>query len=99
LNRKEGILVTERERAVSIGLTAEEAECWELAASLAGKFFELPKLHQMDDHEVAHAIHVIQNKLLGRPAYRKYLRLAHNEAGSGAQGTSGQKGEDNEKIE
>jgi hypothetical protein len=30
----------------------------------------------MDDHEVAHAIHVIQNKLLGRPAYRQYLKLA-----------------------
>jgi hypothetical protein len=30
----------------------------------------------MDDHEVAHAIHVIQNKLLGRPTYRKYLETA-----------------------
>lgn len=32
----------------------------------------MPKLHVMDDHEVAHDAHVIQNKLLGRPTYRKY---------------------------
>jgi hypothetical protein len=58
------------------GLTAEEAECWRLAAETAGKFFELEKLHPMDTQEVASAIHVVQNKLLSRPTYRKYLAAA-----------------------
>jgi hypothetical protein len=44
-----------------------------------GKFFALPKLHPMDDHEVAHATHAIQHKLLSRPAYRRYLELAKAE--------------------
>jgi hypothetical protein len=73
--------MTDRERVIAVGLTDQEAECWELSALLAGKFFQLPKLHQTDDHEVAHAIHVIQNKLLGRPAYRQYLQLARNHPG------------------
>jgi hypothetical protein len=68
--------MTESEMVMAAGFTQQEAECWEIAGSLAGKFFQLPKLHQMDDHEVAHAIHVIQYKLLARPAYRKYLKLA-----------------------
>lgn len=68
--------MTDRDRVIACGLTDDEADCWELAATLARKLFALPKLHQMDDHEVAHAIHVIQNKLLGRPAYRQYLQLA-----------------------
>jgi hypothetical protein len=33
----------------------------------------------MDDHEVAHAIHIVQHKLLSRPAYRKYKDLAKGE--------------------
>lgn len=68
--------MTDRDRVIACGLTDDEADCWELAATLARKLFELPKLHPMDDHEVAHAIHVIQNKLLGRPTYRQYLKLA-----------------------
>lgn len=66
----------DRQRVLACGLTDAEADCWELAGKLAGKFFGLPKLHPMDDHEVAHAIHVIQHKLLSRPTYRKYLELA-----------------------
>jgi hypothetical protein len=66
----------DRERVIAAGLTPEEADCWEATAQAAGKFFALPKLHVMDDHEVAHAIHIIQHKLLARPAYRKYLDLA-----------------------
>jgi hypothetical protein len=57
-------------------MTGAEADCWELAARLAGQFLALPQLHPMDQQEVAQAIHVIQNKLLGRPTYRKYLQLA-----------------------
>ena len=66
----------DRERVLACGLTSAEADCWDAVAVAAGKFFELPKLHPMDDHEVAHAIHVIQHKLLSRPVYRRYLDLA-----------------------
>jgi hypothetical protein len=69
----------ERQRVIACGMTEAEADCWLLTAKAAGKFFELPKLHPMDDHEVAHAIHVIQHKLLGRPAYRRYKDLAKGE--------------------
>jgi hypothetical protein len=69
----------DRKRVIAAGMTEAEADCWEAVAKAAGKFFELPKLHPMDDHEVAHAIHVVQNKLLARPTYRKYLELAKAE--------------------
>jgi hypothetical protein len=78
---------TERERMMSLGFTEEEAECWMLAASVAGKFFILPDLHPMDDHEVAHAIHVVQSKLLSRPVYRRYLELAREGASEGSMPT------------
>jgi len=62
----------ERKRVLACGLTEAEADCWVTVARAAGQFFDLPKLHPMDDHEVAHAIHIIQHKLLSRPMYRKY---------------------------
>ena len=62
----------ERQRVIACGMTEAEADCWVQVAKAAGAFFALPKLHPMDEHEVAVAIHVIQNKLLGRPTYRKY---------------------------
>jgi hypothetical protein len=68
--------MTEQERVMACGFTKDEAECWVLTAEAAAKFFKLPKLHVMDDHEVAQAIHIIQNKLMGRPAYRKYTGKA-----------------------
>jgi hypothetical protein len=71
---------SERERVMAVGFTEAEAECWELTANAAGKFFSLPKLHPMDAQEVATAIHVIQNKLLSRPTYRKYLQAAQGQA-------------------
>lgn len=61
---------------MAAGMTAEEAKCWRLIAEAAGAFFELPELHPMDKTEVATAIHVVQNKLLARPVYRKYLEAA-----------------------
>jgi hypothetical protein len=67
---------TDRDFVLAAGLTEAEADCWAVVADAAGKFFALPKLHPMDDHEVAQAIHVIQNKLLSRPTYRKYLETA-----------------------
>ncbi|MFO0846031.1 MAG: hypothetical protein U0797_27220 [Gemmataceae bacterium] len=67
---------TDRDFVLEAGLTPAEADCWALAAKLAGGFFDLPKMHPMDAQEVAMAIHVIQNKLLSRPTYRKYLENA-----------------------
>ena len=58
------------------GMTEDEADCWEKIAEAAGAFFALPELHPLDKAEVATAVHVIQNKLLGRPTYRKYLEIA-----------------------
>jgi hypothetical protein len=69
----------ERKRVTDCGLTDAEADCWVAVAVAAGKFFDLPKLHPMDDHEVAQAIHIIQHKLLSRPAYRKYKNLDRGE--------------------
>jgi hypothetical protein len=66
----------DRKFILEAGLTEQEADCWRLAGDLAGKFFDLPKMHPMDDHEIAHAIHIVQNKLLSRPTYRKYLETA-----------------------
>lgn len=67
---------TDRDHVIAAGMTPEEADCWQATADAAGKFFALPKLHPMDAQEVATAIHVIQNKLLSRPTYRKYLEAA-----------------------
>jgi hypothetical protein len=68
--------MSDRDCVLGAGMTADEADCWAAAADVAGKFFALPKMHPMDAQEVANAIHVIQNKLLSRPTYRKYLELA-----------------------
>jgi hypothetical protein len=65
----------DRDCVLASGMTEAEADCWELAAKLAGKFFELPEMHPMDKQEVATAIHVIQYKLLSRPTYRKYKEM------------------------
>lgn len=70
----------DRQRMIASGMTEAEAECWVLVARAAGKLLQLPKLHTMDDHEWAHAIHVLQHRLMARPVYRKYLELAKAEA-------------------
>lgn len=67
---------TDREFVIAAGMTEAEADCWAAIAKAAGLFFQLPQLHPMDEQEVASAIHIIQNKLLSRPTYRKYLELA-----------------------
>ena len=60
---------------MAVGFTADEAECWELIARAAAKFFELPVLGELDKHEIAEATHVFQQKLLARPVYRNYVDL------------------------
>jgi hypothetical protein len=69
----------DRQRVLACGMTEAEADCWEAVAEAAGAFFRLPKLHPTDADEVAQAVHVIQNKLLSRPTYRKYVELAKSQ--------------------
>ncbi|HEU4616864.1 MAG TPA: hypothetical protein VFV10_02445, partial [Gammaproteobacteria bacterium] len=63
----------ERSKVMSLGFTADEADCWILVARAAQQFFELPTLHQADAQEVAEAVHAIQYRLMSRPTYRRYL--------------------------
>ena len=74
-------LSVDRKAIMAAGLNEKEADCWEATAKAAGAFFELEELHPMDRQEVATAIHVIQNKLLGRPTYRAYI-AAHKTMGA-----------------
>lgn len=66
----------DRESVLAAGMTDQEADCWAAVARAGGAFFALPELHPADAQEVATAIHIIQNKLLSRPTYRKYLAEA-----------------------
>ena len=66
----------DQEFVIAAGMTEAESEIWRNVAKVAGDFFRLPELHPTDNQEVASAIHIIQNKLLSRPTYRKYLELA-----------------------
>lgn len=69
-------LTPDQRYVIEAGMTEAEADAWKKTAEAAAAFFALPELHPLDNQEVATAIHVIQNKLLGRPTYRKYLELA-----------------------
>jgi hypothetical protein len=61
---------------IAAGFTPDEAECWLRTEKLSRKLLSLPKLHVMDDHELSHAVHTIQYRILARPTYRKYLEIA-----------------------
>ena len=69
----------QRRAVKAAGFTDEEADCWELCGQLAGAYFRLEQVfassaqHENDQHEISHAIHEIQNRLLARPTYRRYL--------------------------
>jgi hypothetical protein len=65
----------DRECVVGVGMTEEEADCWEATGRLAGKLLALPELHPMERQEISSVIHVIQYRLLSRPNYRKYKDL------------------------
>ncbi|HVJ80535.1 MAG TPA: hypothetical protein VNC50_05650 [Planctomycetia bacterium] len=75
-NKADNSSGADRKRVIAAGMTEAEADCWAAIADAAGKFFALPELHPMDRGEVASAIHIVQNKLLSRPTYRKYLEIA-----------------------
>ncbi len=65
----------DKQIVMQCGFTEKESECWQLLTLAVNSFFALPSMHPTDQQEVANAIHIIQNKLLSRPAYRKYLDL------------------------
>jgi hypothetical protein len=62
----------DRQRVIACGFTEAEADAWVAVSRAAARLLELPKLHVMDDHELSHAIHILQYRLMSRPAYRKY---------------------------
>ncbi len=72
----------DRQRAIDAGLTEDEADCLMLSADLANSFFSLPRLHPSEVGEVAGAIHIIQDKLFARPAYRQYLSSSNKNSKS-----------------
>jgi hypothetical protein len=65
----------ERACLIGCGMTEAEADCWEAAGKVAGMFFDLPELHPGDQRDIADAVHVVQYRLMSRPAYRKYKEL------------------------
>jgi hypothetical protein len=73
---EEKAVQADRGFVIAAGMTEAEADCWETIAKAAGQFFDLPALHPMDAQEVASAIHIVQNKLLSRVTYRRYLEMA-----------------------
>ncbi len=66
----------DRQRVISSGMTEAEADAWELLVRAGAAIFALPQQHASTNAEIAQAIHVMQDKLLARPTYRKYLELA-----------------------
>ncbi|GAA4012245.1 hypothetical protein GCM10022247_38530 [Allokutzneria multivorans] len=62
----------DRKRVLEAGFTEAEADCWLLVVRATAAFFALPELHPLAKPEVVTAVHVIQDKLMMRPAYRKY---------------------------
>lgn len=72
--------LVDRRRVLKAGFTEDEADCWLLVARAGGKFFDLPFMHPSINPEVAEAIHVLQDKLLMRPTYRKYREGAGDES-------------------
>ncbi len=61
----------ERDFVMEAGMTEAEADCWDDASAFAGAYLRLTPMDS--DHEHIHAIHVLQEKLMVRPTYRRYL--------------------------
>jgi hypothetical protein len=54
----------------ALGMTDEEQNLWDALAAVAGRMLQLPDLHPMEQHEVAHDFHKLQLRLLARPGLR-----------------------------
>ncbi len=64
----------DRDFVLEAGMTEAEADCWDAANQFAGAYLGLEPMGQ--GHEHIHAIHVLQEKMLSRPTYRRYLEAA-----------------------
>ena len=73
----------DRKRVLACGFTDAEADCWVAVNTACEKYFGLPKLHVMDDHELAHAFHVLQYRLMMRPTFRQYQANLQREKAAG----------------
>ena len=69
----------DKQAVLSAGMTEQEAEAWSHIAESAKLLLELTEMHTADKREIAEAIHIIQQKLLARPTYRKYLAFYKKE--------------------
>lgn len=63
----------DRRAVLAAGLSEAEADAWLLMNRAGAKLLALPSQHPSDLPDMVDAIHVIQNKLLARASYRKYL--------------------------
>ena len=55
---------------LNAGMTDDEVKAFMLTVDCANAILALPVLHPMDREENCHAIHVVQEKLMSRPAMR-----------------------------
>lgn len=72
--------------AMQAGMTEKEAESWALVGTAAGSCLKMDKenkLHPMDQEELCHAFHAIQNLLLGRPVLRELQEIWEEDDGVG----------------
>lgn len=58
----------------SVGMTEAEIDAMASTVILANQLLDLPVLHAADKSEVCHAIHIVQDKLMARPAMRAMKR-------------------------
>jgi hypothetical protein len=63
----------DRRAVLAAGLSEAEADAWLLMNRAGAKLLALPQQHPSDLPDMVDAIHVIQNKLLARTTYRRYL--------------------------
>jgi hypothetical protein len=65
----------DRKRVLSVGFTDDEADTWLSINRGAAKMLSLPELHPSDRKDIADAVHILQDRLMLRPAYKKYRQL------------------------
>jgi hypothetical protein len=62
--------MTDADTLAELGMTDGEIELWLALEGVAARIAALPELHPMAAHETAHALHRLQDLLLGRPGMR-----------------------------
>ena len=62
--------MTDAATLAGLGMTDDEAAIWLALEDVAARVAALPELHPMAGHESLHALHRVQDLLLGRPGMR-----------------------------